>query len=152
MSAEGQASRAPSGTESYIGSKDSPCLRRLIVKVAVQRPPQGGPVGSRTRQVAGSRAPSAGEGFASLSRYSNPHKTHCQLGSRSIVLRSSCDCASRANESIPSPRHRAKTAPKERSIWLTCCTSLARRKQTGLCNGRLTSSLHNIIEVVKGDV
>src|ERR1700693_5849670 len=86
------------------------------------------------------------KGFASLSRYSNPHTTHCKLGSSRIVLRSSCDRVSRGNESIPSPRHRAKTAPEERSIWLTCCTSLVRRKLTGLCNGRLTSSLHNIIE------
>jgi hypothetical protein len=36
--------------------------------------------------------------------------------------------ASRASASIPSRRHRAKTTPKERSVGLTCCTSL-RRKQ-----------------------
>src|ERR1035441_5089372 len=44
-----------------------------------------------------------------------------------IVLRSSCDRVSRGNESIPSPRHRVETAPKEQSIWLTCVTSLVRR-------------------------
>jgi len=33
-----------------------------------------------------------------------------------MITRSSCDRARRANESIPSPRHRAKTAPQERSL------------------------------------
>jgi hypothetical protein len=31
-------------------------------------------------------------------------------------------------------------------MWYLTCT----KKLTGLCNGRLTSSLHNIIEVAKG--
>ena len=68
-----------------------------------------------------------------------------------MVKGSSRDRVSRANESIPSPRHPAKTVPKEQSIRLTCCTSLA-RKLTGLYNSRLTPSLHNIIEVTKRDV
>ena len=52
-----------------------------------------------------------------MSRYSNPHKTHCRPESSSIVLRSPCNRASCATGSIPSLRRRAKTAPEERSIW-----------------------------------
>src|ERR1700730_11290240 len=51
-----------------------------------------------------------------------------------MVTHSSCDRTSRAYESIPSPRHRAKAAPQEQSLWLTCCTSLVRGSWTGLCN------------------
>ena len=66
-------------------------------------------------------------------------------GSSSMATRSSCDRPRRANENIPSPRHRAITAPKEQSIRFPCCTSLVRGSWTGLCNGRLTSSLRNMI-------
>src|ERR1035441_7761106 len=86
-----------------------------LLKPKKRGPPQLGRIGSGSLK----------KGFASLSRYSNPHRTHCEPGSSRIVLRSSCNRASRGNESIPSPRHRAKTAPEERSIWfpllyLTC--------------------------------
>jgi hypothetical protein len=64
-----------------------------------------------------------------------------------------CDrCSNGANESIRSPRHRAKTAPTEQSIGFPCYTSLVRGSGSGLCNGRLASSLLNRIEVVKTDV
>src|ERR1039458_329822 len=68
-----------------------------------------------------------------------------KIGANSVVKRSWLrDCVNRGNESIPSPRHRAKTAPEERSIWLTCWNlSCNQRSWTGLCNSRLTSSLHN---------
>ena len=61
--------------------------------------------------------------------------------------------ARRANESIPSPRHRAKTAPREQSIRFPRCTSLV-IEEGGLAfvNGHLTSSLHNMIEVPQVDV
>src|ERR1035437_2647764 len=88
-----------------------------LLKPKKRGPPQLGRIGSGSLK----------KGFASLSRYSNPHKTHSELGSSRIVLRSSRDRVSRGNESIPSPRHPVETAPKEQSIWLTCGTSLVRR-------------------------
>jgi hypothetical protein len=60
-----------------------------------------------------------------------------QIGSSSRVTHSSCDQASRASESIPSRRHRARTPPTEQSIGSPCCTSLLRGSWTGLYNGRL---------------
>ena len=74
------------------------------------------------------------------------------------MAKRSCDRASRTNESIPSPRHQAKTPATEQSIRFPCCTSLVsctslvRESWTGLYNGRCNPSLHNMIEVAKTDV
>jgi hypothetical protein len=46
--------------------------------------------------------------------------------------RLSCNSASRADESIPSRRHRAKLPAKERSKGFPCCTSLVRESRIGL--------------------
>src|SRR5450756_613200 len=54
------------------------------------------------------------KGFAVYLQVRNPHERHQDALSVHRV-------PTRANESIPSPRHRAKTVPRERSIWLTCC-------------------------------
>src|ERR1019366_2218030 len=50
----------------------------------------------------------------------------------------------------PAPATEQKQHHKNDQYGFHCCTSPERRKLTGLCNGRLTSSLHNIIEVAKG--
>src|ERR1700723_586132 len=69
-------------------------------------------------------------GPGKISPESIPHKSR-KLGSRSGVPCSSCDQASRASESIPSPHHRTRTAPEEQSIrfpllYLTCKRKLDR--------------------------
>ena len=70
-----------------------------------------------------------------------------------LVASTQCDRRSNdANESIRSHRHRAKTAPTEQSIGFPCYTSFVRGSGSGLCNGRLASSLLNRIEVEKTDV
>jgi hypothetical protein len=75
-----------------------------------------------------------------ISRGELPSSNAAKISS-SMVPRSSCNPANCANDGIPSPRHRAKTPPKERSIRFPFCTSLVRGSWTGLCNGRPTSSL-----------
>ena len=76
--------------------------------------------------------------------YPNPLETPQQDQSRG--KRSCCDRASRAIESNPSRRHRAKTEPEEQSIKSTCYTSLG---EGGLHYITVVFSLWNMIEVRK---
>ena len=60
---------------------------------------------------------------------SNPLTDAEILGSSGMVTRPFCNRTNRANESIPSLRHRAKTTPQEQSIrfpllYLTCWRKL----------------------------
>jgi hypothetical protein len=71
-----------------------------------------------------------------MSKFQNPHKRH-KVGSSSVAKRSFCDRASRANESSPSPRHRVKTPPKERSIGFPCFHLTRKKARTGSYSGPL---------------
>ena len=70
-----------------------------------------------------------------------------QLGSSGICTYSSRSRVSCATANIPSPRHRAAKEPLERSILLTCCDLICKRKRTRPCNDCPTSSLHMILRV-----
>jgi hypothetical protein len=62
------------------------------------------------------------------------------------------DRSSRGNDGIPSPRLRAKTALIEQPIRFPLLYLTCKRKRNGLCNGRLTSSLCDMIKVSETDV
>ena len=59
---------------------------------------------------------------------------------------------SRGNDGIPSPRLQEKTALIEQPIRFPLLNLTCKRKRNGLCNGRLTSSLCDMIKVSETDV
>jgi hypothetical protein len=81
--------------------------------------------------------------FSCLPRKPPSHRFAANTSGRTSYLGASTQCDRRsngANESIRSPRRRAKTAPTEQSIGFPCYTSLVRGSGSGLRNGRLASS------------
>jgi hypothetical protein len=71
---------------------------------------------------------------------SNPANTIRRHG-----MRSSCDGAksSRANESIPNPRHRAKTVPREQSKRFPSCNLTCKRKRDQSVSSSRLFTIHH---------